>query len=183
MNPTKKSIIKKSIKLFNQYGFHITTKDIIENCKVSNGSFFYYFPKKETLSREILQFIIDDFNNELNKLIEKSKPEDFQNKIHFIFTHMLNWGIEKPEYFLFLIQIKNQITDLEDEMNVLHKTLFHYIADIEHKNEFKQVNHKLLTNIGISIIAHCVFHLSNKKEKTKEDINSLFEIFKNAIYK
>tara|TARA_B100002019_G_C21229066_1_gene579035 strand:- start:917 stop:1480 length:564 start_codon:yes stop_codon:yes gene_type:complete len=185
MNSTKKSIIKKSIKLFNQQGFHnLTTKEIIEHCKVSNGSFFYYFPQKEKLAKEILNFIIEDFNDSLNKLIKKSSPDEFENRLHFIFTHIVSWGVNKPEFFLFLIQMKNQISEMSHEINVLHDTLFHYIADIEFQGKLKDINPSLLSSIGISIIAHTVFYISDHKDEYLDiemDIDRFYKIFIDSI--
>lgn len=58
----KERIILTSMELFNRSGVHrITTNHIIDELKISPGTFYYHFKNKEEIIRNIFQRIIFDF--------------------------------------------------------------------------------------------------------------------------
>lgn len=58
----KEKIVTAAMKLFNQSGVHrITTNHIIDELKISPGTFYYHFKNKEEIIRNIFSRITSDF--------------------------------------------------------------------------------------------------------------------------
>lgn len=70
---TKEKIIKSAIECFSKYGYDGTSVDrICESARISKGSFFYYFPTKQSLFLEILNRWLEDINRNMEELIKTS---------------------------------------------------------------------------------------------------------------
>jgi len=78
----KERIISTSMELFNRSGVHrITTNHIIDELKISPGTFYYHFKNKEEIIRNIFSGITSDFE----ELISGSEAEsDFKGFIEII---------------------------------------------------------------------------------------------------
>ena len=78
----KEKIIKASIKLFNQSGVHrITTNHIIDDLKISPGTFYYHFKNKEEIIRNIFSRITSDFGE---LIVTSAEYSDFTGLIEMI---------------------------------------------------------------------------------------------------
>jgi AcrR family transcriptional regulator len=78
----KEKIIKASMKLFNQSGVHrITTNHIIDELKISPGTFYYHFKNKEEIIRNIFSRITADFGDLISGPVDDS---DFTGLIEMI---------------------------------------------------------------------------------------------------
>ncbi len=78
----KEKIIKASIKLFNQSGVHrITTNHIIDELKISPGTFYYHFKNKEEIIRNIFSRITSDFGE---LIVTSAEYSDFTGLIEMI---------------------------------------------------------------------------------------------------
>lgn len=76
---TKKRIIDSAIECFSRYGYDGTSVEMIcKSAGVSKGSFFYYFPTKQSLFLEILNFWLQD----VDRVMEEtgSSSEDISSK-------------------------------------------------------------------------------------------------------
>lgn len=186
MNKTKEHIIRKSIQLYNKKGFDLSVKQIIEYSKVSNGSFFYFFKKKEYLLDEIFDYIKEDFNKNTTKT--HNNYDDFLKEIHESFNNIVNWGVKKNNYFLFLLKFKNKDKKNKNNQNEDKNILFSILNNLIEKgvdNEyFKDIDPILLTDIAVSSLAHIVFYLNeNKKEKKDKYFVLFLDLIKNNANK
>ncbi|MBC7319685.1 TetR/AcrR family transcriptional regulator [bacterium] len=77
---TKKRIIDSAIECFSKYGYDGTSVNMI--CKssgISKGSFFYYFPTKQSLFLEILNFWMQDVDRVMEET--SSSSDDASSKL------------------------------------------------------------------------------------------------------
>ncbi len=77
---TKERIIDSAIECFSRYGYEGTSVDMIcRSAGVSKGSFFYYFPTKQSLFLEILNFWLQDVDRAMEEVNNSS--EDVSSKL------------------------------------------------------------------------------------------------------
>lgn len=77
---TKEKIIDSAIECFSKYGYDGTSVDMIcKSAGVSKGSFFYYFPTKQSLFLEILNFWLQDIDKVMEETSRSS--EDTSSKL------------------------------------------------------------------------------------------------------
>lgn len=81
-NKTKEKILKVAMDLFYERGFTNTSvQDILDRCKLTKPSFYYYFPSKDQLAIEYLTKQEEVNRDFLITLMDSSKtPEDFAVK-------------------------------------------------------------------------------------------------------
>jgi TetR/AcrR family transcriptional repressor of nem operon len=67
-------ILKESLKLFRRKSYHNTTMaDIAEACGLLKGSIYHYFPSKEALMKEVIEFVHHYFRTEVLSIAYDSK--------------------------------------------------------------------------------------------------------------
>ncbi|KOS68244.1 TetR family transcriptional regulator [Lysinibacillus contaminans] len=71
---TREKLLKKSLDLFNEYGFeHISVEQITKACNVSKGTFYTYFPSKYDVILEKFKEL-DSFYSTVEKNIDPALP-------------------------------------------------------------------------------------------------------------
>ncbi len=84
---TKEKIIKATIKIVNEKGFHkTTTRDIVKEAGVSTGNLYHHFKSKEEIILELLQVMFCKVQAEDKKINEKETSPDkiLVQKLKFI---------------------------------------------------------------------------------------------------
>ncbi|MDQ0352689.1 AcrR family transcriptional regulator [Alkalibacillus filiformis] len=93
MQEKKIEIIKASIDLFAEKGFHVTSvQEIVDRANVAKGSFYNYFTSKNDLIRAIYDFYFAVLEEAMVE--EKTQTDDpkeqFQNQLAVFFEFFLN---------------------------------------------------------------------------------------------
>lgn len=71
---TRANLLKKSLDLFNKYGFeHVSVEQITKACNVSKGTFYTHFPSKYDVILEKFKEL-DDFYSTVEKNIDSTLP-------------------------------------------------------------------------------------------------------------
>lgn len=71
---TRANLLKKSLDLFNKYGFeHVSVEQITKACNVSKGTFYTHFPSKYDVILEKFKEL-DNFYSTVEKNIDSSLP-------------------------------------------------------------------------------------------------------------
>lgn len=66
MKDTRKHITKTALKLFKEKGYENTSvTDIIKECGITKGTFYYYFPNKDEITFEFYEETLRDFSDNL----------------------------------------------------------------------------------------------------------------------
>ncbi|GAA0864636.1 TetR/AcrR family transcriptional regulator [Paraclostridium tenue] len=92
MNNKKEVIMQVAQKYFNDHGVRYTSiDDIVKECKISKSTFYKYFPTKEDLILEILNYLNKNFSNS-SILIDtddtKSPNEKLKEKIKLVLDYL-----------------------------------------------------------------------------------------------
>jgi len=91
---TRQSLINSAKELFIKYGVKkVTINDICNNCGLTKGSFYYYFPSKNHIVAIFLNSGLDD-HIESNYTLDQSLSyrEQLANYYIFIFDYFVNLG-------------------------------------------------------------------------------------------
>ncbi|MFJ7735697.1 TetR/AcrR family transcriptional regulator [Lysinibacillus sp. NPDC097287] len=71
---TREKLLKKSLNLFNKYGFeHVSVEQITKACNVSKGTFYTYFPSKYDVILEKFKEL-DSFYSTVEQNINQALP-------------------------------------------------------------------------------------------------------------
>ena len=92
MNNKKEVIMQVAQKYFNDHGVRYTSiDDIVKECKISKSTFYKYFPTKEDLVLEILDYLNKNFSNS-SVLIDtddtKTPIEKLKEKIKLVLDYL-----------------------------------------------------------------------------------------------
>ncbi|MBC6004107.1 MAG: TetR/AcrR family transcriptional regulator [Paeniclostridium sordellii] len=92
MTNKKEVIIQVAQKYFNDHGVRYTSiDDIVKECKISKSTFYKYFPTKEDLVLEILDYLDKNFSNS-SVLIDtddtKAPIEKLKEKIKLVLDYL-----------------------------------------------------------------------------------------------
>lgn len=121
MDPKKQLIIETAISLFSQKGYYTTSvQEIAEQCGISKGSLYKYFPSKEELFIEVCEYY-------QHILFEKSRFVDIHQ-----FASKREWLIE---------QISLQMEDFLERKDFL-MMVFKEIGT-QHNEKFQQLHRRM----------------------------------------
>ncbi len=100
----KISIIEASLKLFSKKGFYNTTiPDIAKSLDMSVGNMYNYFPSKEILAMDIMQYTSNVIGEEI-RYINNMKLTAYE-KIKKIVTVYFNIAETKPEMIEYFLRV------------------------------------------------------------------------------
>ncbi len=74
MQTNKENLLSQGVQLLMQQGYHGTgLKEILDAVQIPKGSFYNYFPSKESYAAEVIQYYIAPFIEQLGSHLENSK--------------------------------------------------------------------------------------------------------------
>lgn len=83
---TRIAIVQHAVRLFKLRGFHqVTVEEITEACGIAKGTFFNYFPKKETILLEIG----DSHLPLLTQIMDRNQEGDLKTRLLGIFRELI----------------------------------------------------------------------------------------------
>lgn len=93
-------LLHAALKLFNELGFHGTsTAKITKEAGVSTGTLYNYFESKEALINQLYIYIKTDLSKYIERHVIENK--DVDNSIENIWSALIKWAIEHPDYYKF----------------------------------------------------------------------------------
>jgi len=129
---TRQIILDSAIELFKKYGVNkVTIDDICNNCELTKGSFYYYFPSKDYI-------VTMSINSGLDKYITENYF--FDKKLHFR-EQLIDLNLCAFDYFT---KISKEITRAS------------YISQINSSIEVREKGRSYVDNLT-SIIEHALF--------------------------
>ena len=103
INDKRTAILKASLRLFTERGFHGTsTAQISKEAGVATGTLFNYFPTKEDLINSLYFEVKGELSRSMGKGIETEIT--FQDKLKKLWSNLVNWGVDNQDEFLFVGQ-------------------------------------------------------------------------------
>lgn len=104
----KQKIMEASILLFDENGFKSTSiKDIVDYIGVTKGTFYYYFPSKEELLRDIHVQYIDDLLTKQEKILTNSKINFTKKLFEIVYMLLKNIKVNKRSARIFIREIRH----------------------------------------------------------------------------
>lgn len=96
-NIKKENLLAQGVQLLMQQGYHGTgLKEILDAVQIPKGSFYNYFPSKESYAAEVVQHYIEPFIIQLDSYIQN--PElDGLSALKSYFQTLIN-GLEAAEF-------------------------------------------------------------------------------------
>ncbi|WP_026695735.1 TetR/AcrR family transcriptional regulator [Peribacillus kribbensis] len=99
----KDKLTAAAIRLFEKKGFSTTSiQDIVEAVGVTKGSFYYYFPSKEELLKDIHQGYIDDLVKRQEMILQddsKTGKDKLFEMVHLLITEIKDHGASAKVFF------------------------------------------------------------------------------------
>lgn len=180
------SLMLSAKNLFAKNGFYGTpTAKIAKEAGVSNGILFHYFPTKDDLIRA-MYFDIKDriFQYSLGQVY---KDATLKESIYTLWLAALEWNLENPEDFDFMLQFENSpFYSIDIELSHRYVQMCIELAEqgIE-QGAFKQITPLLLFQIMSGLVETTVkfLRLNPDLQQNTEYKNRLFEIAWDAIKK
>ncbi len=177
-------ILKASLKLFTENGFHATPMSLIANTAgVGAGTIYRYFKNKEDLINELYEMskkrMADFIFSEIDqKLTTKSKLET-------VWVKMFEFILKQQHEFLFLEQFANtplinsETKEAVDKFFLPVKAL---VIDAWENNEIIEIQGEIIwAFLSGPIISMSKMNRSGKLKLTKKKITDAFEIFWKGI--
>lgn len=125
----KEQIIEVAKQLFRTKGYHDTAiQDILEQSKVSKGTFYNYFSTKSQLILYIIQKVDEKVEEQQNMLMNEGQPNDKQIFYSQLRVKHSIYGIEKIAE-LYNISLGENDEELQKYMAKSHYKELNWLAD------------------------------------------------------
>jgi TetR/AcrR family transcriptional regulator, transcriptional repressor for nem operon len=93
----KESLLSQGVQLLMQQGYHGTgLKEILDAVQIPKGSFYNYFPSKESYAAEVIQHYIDPFIAQLESHLKNPDVDGLSALTNYF--HELIIELEKSEF-------------------------------------------------------------------------------------
>lgn len=181
----KDKIIKSSLKIFNEKGFHgASMRDIAKDVNCSLPTLYYYFKNKNDLFEEVaIKEFLRLVNNLHSSLDINSEPEELYTKLIIMIKNL-----NKYDKMVYKIALKIQFGF--DGTADTQKKLFNWEEEIKKMSLGFLKSSKYSKSIGtvfVTMLVNVCIHLIEKiiilnedisEEDIKEQINLLFGLVK-----
>ena len=175
---TKRQLLKMAIELFSKNGFEKTTiEDITKKAKVSKGTFYNFFEKKEDVLLCFLDSEIEKSRDETQKKLYTEN--DFFDQLELISTTFSNHIYRNKRFVRILIQ--ERFMNMGTKNNPNESRLIHSLSQLidlaKQRKEIKdQVETKRLVELIFAInTTYAIYWLNGTIKSKKEFINTTRE--------
>lgn len=178
--------MQSAIRLFCSLGFQNTsTTKITKDAGVGTGTLFLYFKSKDELVNALYMEIKREMF-EFQRVFGNSSFT-FKEQLNDFWVNVVNWGVDNPEKFKFMMQFKNSpyisqltVKELQEEHQFVEDVMRKAIADkviIDEPFEF------LMTVFTSQFNAIILYLNGQKLENHKEMIQTSFDVLWKGIKK
>ncbi len=102
----RERIIAVALHLFTTQGFHATPiAQILKEADLSTGTFFYYFPDKNTLIDQVYLSIKKEGGETIRAIDDPDLPAN--ERLERLVRAYVAWGVANPEKYRFMEQFSN----------------------------------------------------------------------------
>ncbi len=200
MKDTKEQILKVALRLFLQKNFkEVTMKDIVANTGLSKGAFYHYFPSKEQMFLEVIEYNFHAlFGNDYSNYDQNNLFNFFHDHLKFIETQMNKldeeFGVDatpqSTNFYLMIFDAVNLFPDFREKMMNINKTELltwaEVVANARKNGEISStLSDKQIAQIFISTGDGIALNLILNASLSiiKNDLIVLWEAFYNTIRK
>lgn len=183
----REEVIIKSSKLFYYQGYVNTgVSEILEECNIPKGSFYYYFKNKDDLLKEVINL----HTNNLISFFDKTVNDLSTVKLRMFFSQYFNTIIKNQCHGGSLLgNLAMEISDINEELREIidksYKKIELRITAFLHmlKNtnmSYKHINPETLSKILINQMEGTMLRL--KVSRLESDTDSFFNMYDYFMY-
>jgi AcrR family transcriptional regulator len=105
------ALLDAARRCFLEMGYEaVTVRDIVRLTDLASGTFYNYYPDKESMFREILEVSIDDLNGKLHQVRQQAQSiEAFISGAYQTFFHKIN---DEPDFFSLILRNEHAVRTL-----------------------------------------------------------------------
>jgi len=189
---SRQDIIQSGHDLFYEKGYGVTgISEITEKIGIPKGSFYNHFKSKEEFGFAVLDYYLDNYQNQLKEVLLNKKNSPLTNLKKFFVNYI---EIQENVYYstrgCLLGNFATELADVNTLFQEKIKAGFENIISIfvtclENAKELEEVNRELEPNQ----VANFLFNswqgamLRMKAEKTTEPLNNFYKIIFNQVIK
>ncbi|AKD04714.1 TetR/AcrR family transcriptional regulator [Pontibacter korlensis] len=166
----KKAIFESTLGLVREKGFHGTPVSLVaKNAGVAAGTIYHYFDSKETLMRELFDYIQQQVIHVV--LTEDKKDTSFKECFFNIWFSLFSFYSGNPNVFRFMEQFINSpynTGERELGKDEFHRLLFRFFERGINEGALKPMNPKLLGTLAFSNVITTAKILSSGRLELQE---------------
>ncbi len=184
LQPKEEKLLMAALRLFNEFGFHNTpTSKISKEAGVSTGTLYNYFQSKEALINSLYLYIKQHSAEYVRENFEMT--DDYKEGLKRIWTLIVKWGFEYPEFFKFKESFCQSpfIDNLEmEKAKADYDFLGKYVQAAMESGVIRNIDEGLfLSQIQGVMVSTIKYINKNDLGKCSDTINKTFDILWNGI--
>ncbi len=154
---TKERIVRHAIELFKEKGYdNVTVDEITKICGIAKGTFFNYFPKKES----VLLHLVNSYAERMDEIVGQYLEGDLKDRLLSIFGKLMHIYVQHADLLrLALIEtIKSAMESNEGgltNLSVFQETVRDMLAKAKEKGF---VRSSLDENASASVLVAVFYH-------------------------
>ncbi|MFB9276200.1 TetR/AcrR family transcriptional regulator [Cohnella cellulosilytica] len=154
---TKERIVRHAIQLFKEKGYdNVTVDEITKICGIAKGTFFNYFPKKES----VLLHLVNSYAERMDEIVGQHREGDLKDRLLKIFGELMHIYVQHADLLRFALieTIKSAMESHEEgltNLSVFQET----VRDmLEKAKEGGSVRSRLDANASASVLVAIFYH-------------------------
>jgi TetR/AcrR family transcriptional regulator len=175
-------IIQAGKEILNKKDYHGTVvEEIAQLAGVAKGTIFFYFKTKEVLFKEILLSLLNELEEEINKILDDVKLQALQ-KLKKVYDTYIDFQIKNMNLFIAIKkelakeETVSKIEEIKDKLQKLSQKLLPVIEEMFKKGLIKKFDPSVelieftpsMLLAYASAVSFMVFFYKDKIEKLKE---------------
>lgn len=183
----RKDVIIKSTRLFYYQGYVNTgINEILKECKIPKGSFYYYFKNKEDLLNEVINLHIKILLNTFDEIVDDLSMVKLRSFFFKYFNNVLDNDCHGGSL---LGNLAIEMSDINEDIRMkisesyrkVEVRLMIFLQMMYNSNpRYKHINPEVFSSILINQMEGTMLKL--KTSKNKEEINTFFKLFDYLMY-
>lgn len=142
------ALLEAARRCFLDMGYDaVTVRDIVRNTDLASGTFYNYFPDKESMFREILEVRINDMNASLHEV--RRQAGSIEEFIRGAYTTFFRKVAEEPDFFPLILRNEYAVRSLFKDtiIGAPMRAMKEDICDAIRRGVFPPVNVDLLAAV------------------------------------
>ncbi|WP_068268928.1 TetR/AcrR family transcriptional regulator [Caviibacter abscessus] len=183
----KRNVLEKSAKLFYYQGYVNTgINEILKECKIPKGSFYYYFKNKDDLLMQIIDYHTDNlilfFDKVVDDLSMVKLKTFFSGYFNSIVKNKCHGGSPLGNFAIELADINEEARErLNFSYEKIEKRVALFLEMIKNTNsKYTNINSQIYSKMLIAQMEGVMFKV--KLTRNEEEIENFFRFFDVLVY-
>lgn len=183
----KRNVLEKSAKLFYYQGYVNTgINEILKECKIPKGSFYYYFKNKDDLLMQIIDYHTDNlilfFDKVVDDLSMVKLKTFFSGYFNSIVKNQCHGGSPLGNLAIELSDINEEAREkLNFSYEKIEKRVALFLEMIKNTNpKYGKINSQIYSKMLIAQMEGVMFKV--KLTRNEEEIENFFRFFDVLVY-